>query len=66
MVKVFEKVLEQDEKDKKLFLKKAEYLKEKKQKALDHRRSTINRKRKRQSCSSPSRAPCKSKRTKAE
>lgn len=44
MIKSLKKVIEDDIKAKKLFEKKLNYLSEKKQKALESRRNTINRK----------------------
>ena len=49
IIKVLKKVLADDQKAKDLFQKKLAYLQDKKLKALESRRSTLNRKRKRDS-----------------
>jgi len=54
MIKILEKVLEDDKRNKQLFQRKLDLLKDKKQKALEHRRTTINRKRRRHDAQIPS------------
>lgn len=66
IIKTLKNVREDDLKTKKLFEKKLTYLREKKEKALESRRNTLNRKRRRSEMSlSPNPKP-KRKRTKKE
>jgi jumonji domain-containing protein 2 len=65
IVEVCKKVLEEDNKNKFLFQKKLDYLTQKKQKALENRRSTINRKRKRSDVCQKKKTLSRNKRVKA-
>lgn len=66
MIKTLQKVIEDDQKNKELFQKKLSYLHEKKLKALESRRNTINRKKRKRSSEAPIEVPSKHKRMRAE
>ena len=66
MIKTLQKVIEDDIKNKELFQKKLSYLHEKKLKALESRRNTINRKKRKRSSEETIEATSRHKRMRAD
>ena len=65
MIKVLERVYQDDQKAKEIFEKKLAYLEERKNKALENRRSTLKRKNRKRVAEPPSKGMGKNKRAKA-